>query len=107
MITTPRSSADESASLPRWRWWLSLYPRLSVRGKRGGVACLGAALLIQSVGVLGSPRQSPGSQAGSPAVQNALEQLGLPALLDPVGNQFQVNSYYYFTIIGNSDSDRF
>jgi hypothetical protein len=93
MITTSSSSSEESTSLPKWRWWLSLYPRLSVRSRRGLiVACLGAAVLIQSFGVLGSPNR-PQLPDRSPAGQNALYELGLSAPADPVGEQFQVNSY--------------
>jgi hypothetical protein len=96
MVTTPSLSGKEAAGRPGWRWWLSLYPRLTTRGKRGMVvACLGAALLVQSFGGLGLPRQSPGSQPadGNAAVQNALHELGLSAPAGPNGDQFQVNSY--------------
>jgi hypothetical protein len=75
------------------RWWLSLYPRLSAKGKRGLlVVCLGGAMLAQSIGRLSSTAHSQ-SPYDNPAVQNALHHLGLVAPDDPIGAQFQVNSY--------------
>jgi hypothetical protein len=93
MATIFTSNSEESVVLPGRHWWLSLYPRLSAKGKRVVmVACLGATMLVQSGGVLGSPARLESSYT-NPAGQNALRQLELSMSVDPIGDQFQVNTF--------------
>src|SRR5688500_9367916 len=93
MITPPTSLTEEPATLSLRRWWLSLYPRLSLKSKRGLIAAtLGAAMLIQAIGMKDSPAHSQ-APYNNPAVQNALHQLGLSEQAGPIGDQFQVNTY--------------
>jgi hypothetical protein len=86
-------STTKATNLPTRRWWLSLYSRLSTKGKRSLlVICLGGTLLAQSIGLIDSSADSQSPYDNS-AVQNALQRLGLAAPNDPIGDQFQVNSY--------------
>jgi hypothetical protein len=95
MTTIPRFPADNPAVPPTRRWWLSLFPRLSAATKRSlFLLSLSAAILINGQWQIGN-RERPAttnSPYALPAVQHALQQLGLPGR-DPVGPQFQVNSY--------------
>src|SRR5687767_9530204 len=93
MVTPPTSLTEEPTASSLRRWWLSLYPRLSLKSKRGLIAAtLGAAMLIQAIGMKDSPAHSQ-SPYNNPAVQNALHQLGLLEPAGPIGSQFQVNTY--------------
>jgi hypothetical protein len=93
MATTPISTNKLSAIPPLRRWWLSLYPRLSTKSKRGlVVVCLGGVILAQTIGLIDSPAHSQSSYNNS-AVQNALHHLGQSSLTAPLSEQFQVNTY--------------
>jgi hypothetical protein len=93
MVPTPLSRKNKPIPLPIRYGWLSLYPHLSAKGKHSLLVLgLGAAVLAQSIGFIGSPAASPFRYA-NPAVQNALSQLGLSAPAESSGGQFQVNSY--------------
>jgi hypothetical protein len=110
LTTTHISTTKLSATLAKKGWWLSLYPHLSTKGKRGlMVVCLGGMMLAQSIGLMDSSSRSY-SPYDNPAVQNALHQLGLNAPRDPIGDQFQVNSYttddqLYPAVALDSDGD--
>jgi hypothetical protein len=91
MAATP-ISPTQAVNAPVRRWWLSLYPRLTAKGKRALLVIgLGGAMLAQAFGLMGSTAHSQ-SSSQNPAVQDALHQLGfIPD--DPIGDQFQINSY--------------
>jgi hypothetical protein len=93
MTTLPHFPADNPAASPSRRWWLSLFPRLSAATKRSlFLLSLSAAVLINGQWQIGHREQAATSPYNLPAVQHALQQLGLPGR-DPVGDEFQVNSY--------------
>jgi hypothetical protein len=100
-MALPHFTAQEPAAPSTQRWWLSLYPRLSAAAKRSLlIVCLSAALLVNSeLKIINWQRPGDNSQFAYtnsafalPVVQNALLQLNLPPR-DPIGDQFQVNSY--------------
>jgi hypothetical protein len=93
MTTIPRFPADNPAASTTRRWWLSLFPRLSAATKRSLLLLsLSATLLVSGQWQIGNRQRDATSPYTLPAVQHALHQLGLPGR-DPVGEQFQVNSY--------------
>jgi hypothetical protein len=94
-MALPFFPANKPAAPPTDRWWLSLFPRFSATTKRSLLLLsLSAALLINSQLQISNQQQTITSNSpyALPAVQHALQQLNLPAR-DPVGNQFQINTY--------------
>jgi hypothetical protein len=86
--------ADDSSIAPTRHWWLSLFPRFSAGAKRSlFLLSLSAAVLVSGQWHIGHrERTAATSPYDLPAVQQAIQQLGLPGR-DPVGDEFQVNSY--------------
>jgi hypothetical protein len=88
----PLFGAKEPTVPPSRHWWLSLFPRLSAATKRSLLLLsLSAALLVNSQLQIIN-REHAANASHLPAVQNALGHLGL-SLRDPLGNQFQINTY--------------